>query len=153
MEPTPKMPFNCISVCRVSTSFHLQQGQNLALLDQKGNWFNVQITGFLSPFIVGNSSLQYTGLQDTCDGREKQRWQTAASQSTLNTDVSDTDVSLLPTTENDIKLLWNFTSVERNHSHWKVILSFGKELPQTDYTLNWFKIVIHCIMTTVTIGL
>lgn len=55
----------------VSTSFHLQQGQNLALLEQKENLFKAQTPGFLSPSIVGNSSHQYTGLQDTCGGREK----------------------------------------------------------------------------------
>lgn len=145
MELTPKMPFNCISVCRVSTSFHLQQGQNLALLKQKGNWFKAQITGFLSPFIIGNSSLQYTGLQDTCGGREKQRWQTATSQSTLKTDVSDTDVSPGSYHWKWHKIALKFYLCEKKPFTLKNnTMSFGKELPKTDYTLNWFKTVIHC---------
>lgn len=138
-RPHPKCQLTAL-LYAVSTSFHLHQGQNLALLEQKANLFKAQTPGFLSPSIVGNSSLQCTGLQDTCGGREKQRWQTAARQSTLQTDVSDTDVSLLPTTENDIKLLWNFIFVKRKHSHWKIIpWALGRNF----YTLNWFRTVIH----------
>lgn len=76
-SPQPKCQLSAfLSIGTVSTSLHLEQfpkqGQNVALLEEKGNWFKPQTTGFLSPSIVGNSkSLQYTCLQDTCGGIEK----------------------------------------------------------------------------------
>lgn len=66
----PSHTHNANELPAVTTSCQLQQGQNPALLEQKENLLKAQTPGFLSPSIVGSSSLQCTGLQDTCGGRE-----------------------------------------------------------------------------------